>query len=206
MKKFKRFKIENLKEVSKNDSNKIIELILKENPSSILASLEKIFIREYLNEVAISKNSLLYVIRFENKIVGYAIIAKKIQVLISLFSNIKMKIIFSMLKRFQIYNLLNAIISYLNLDVMFVEKKFKRMIKLNYNLNLLAIEKKFQSKGLGTFFLKEIFKNIKDSKYVTVETVESAATRFYVLKHNFKLAGNKLRFPKKQSILYKKII
>ena len=77
MKKFKRFKIENLKEVSKNDSNKIIELILKENPSSILASLEKIFIREYLNEVAISKNSLLYVIRFENKIVGYAIIAKK---------------------------------------------------------------------------------------------------------------------------------
>ena len=153
-----------------------------------------------------SKNTLLYVIRFKNKIVGYAIIAKKIQMLISFFSNIKIKIIFSMIKRFQLYNLLNAIISYFKLDTIFVEKKFKKIIKLNYNLNLLAIEKKFQSKGLGTFFLKNIFKSIKKSKYITVETVDSAATRFYVLRHNFKLAGNKLRFPKKQSILYKKII
>lgn len=206
MKKFKKFKIENLKKVTKNDSNKIIELILKENPSSILASLEKIFVSKYLDKVAKSKNTLLYVIRFKNKIVGYAIIAKKIQMLISFFSNIKIKIIFSMIKRFQLYNLLNAIISYFKLDTIFVEKKFKKIIKLNYNLNLLAIEKKFQSKGLGTFFLKNIFKSIKKSKYITVETVDSAATRFYVLRHNFKLAGNKLRFPKKQSILYKKII
>ena len=206
MKKFKKFKIENLKKVTKNDSNKIIELILKENPSSILASLEKIFVSKYLDKVAKSKNTLLYVIRFKNTIVGYAIIAKKIQMLISFFSNIKIKIIFSMIKRFQLYNLLNAIISYFKLDTIFVEKKFKKIIKLNYNLNLLAIEKKFQSKGLGTFFLKNIFKSIKKSKYITVETVDSAATRFYVLRHNFKLAGNKLRFPKKQSILYKKII
>ncbi len=77
MKKFKKFKIENLKKVTKNDSNKIIELILKENPSSILASLEKIFVSKYLDKVAKSKNTLLYVIRFKNKIVGYAIIAKK---------------------------------------------------------------------------------------------------------------------------------
>ncbi len=206
MKKFKKFKIENLKKVTKNDSKKIIELILKENPSSILASLEKIFISEYLNKVAASKNALLYIIRFKDKIIGYAIIAKKIQVLISFFSNVKMKIIFNMIKRLELYNLLNAIISFFKLDIIFVQKKLKRIIKFNYNLNLLAIEKKFQSKGLGTFFLKNILKGIKNSKYITVETVDSAATRFYVLKHNFKLAGNKLRFPKKQSILYKKII
>ncbi len=206
MKKFKNFKIQKLKKVIKKDSNKIINLILKENPSSILASLEKNFINEYLNKIAKSKNALLYVIRCNNKIVGYAIIAKKMEALVSHFSNIKMKLIFSMIKRFQIYSLLNAIISYLKIDIIFLEKKFKRMIKLNYNLNLLAIDKKFQSKGLGTFFLKNIFKNIKKTKYVTVEAVESAATKFYVLKHNFKLAGNKLRLPKKQSILYKKII
>ena len=206
MKKFKNFKFHKLKKVIKKDSNKIINLILKENPSSILASLEKNFINEYLNKIAKSKNALLYVIRCNNKIVGYAIIAKKMEALVSHFSNIKMKLIFSMIKRFQIYSLLNAIISYLKIDIIFLEKKFKRMIKLNYNLNLLAIDKKFQSKGLGTFFLKNIFKNIKKTKYVTVEAVESAATKFYVLKHNFKLAGNKLRLPKKQSILYKKII
>ena len=206
MKKFKKFKIENLKKVTKNDSKKIIELILKENPSSILASLEKIFISEYLNKVAASKNALLYIIRFKDKIIGYAIIAKKIQVLISFFSNVKMKIIFNMIKRLELYNLLNAIISFFKLDIIFVQKKLKRITQFNYNLNLLAIEKKFQSKGLGTFFLKNILKGIKNSKYITVETVDSAATRFYVLKHNFKLAGNKLRFPKKQSILYKKII
>ncbi len=205
-KKFKKFKIENLKKITKNDSNKVIELILKENPSSILASLEKIFISEYLNKVATSKDALLYVIRFKDKIIGYAIIAKKIQVLISFFSNIKMKIIFNMIKRFELYTLLNVIISFFKLDIIFVKKKFKRIIKFNYNLNLLAIEKKFQSKGLGTFFLKKIFKSIKNSKYITVETVESAATRFYIEKHNFKLVGNKLRFPKKQSILFKKII
>ena len=206
MKKFKKFKIEKLKKVTKNDSNKIIEIILKENPSSILASLEKNFICEYLNKVARSKNALLYIIRFNKNIVGYAIIAKKIRILISYFSNIKMKIILSMIKRFQIYNLMNAIVSYFELDIMFLENKFKRIIRLNYNLNLLAIEKKFQSKGLGTFFLKSIFKDIKNSKYVTVETVDSEATKFYILKHNFKLVGNKLRFPKKQSILFKKII
>ena len=121
MKKFKKFKIENLKKVTKNDSNKIIELILKENPSSILASLEKIFVSKYLDKVAKSKNTLLYVIRFKNTIVGYAIIAKKIQMLISFFSNIKIKIIFSMIKRFQLYNLLNAIISYFKLDTIFVD-------------------------------------------------------------------------------------
>ena len=69
----------------------------------------------------------------------------------------------------------------------------------------MAVGKKFQSKGLGSYFLRKIFKNFEKSKYITVETIDEKATKFYQKKHNFKIIGKKLRFPENLKVLYKKI-
>ena len=74
-------------------------------------------------------------------------------------------------------------------------------------MNLFAVEKNYQSKGFGTFFLKEIFNKIKNkTKYMTVETIDFKATKFYKHKHMFKLIGKRIRFPNSQQVLLKRII
>ena len=68
----------------------------------------------------------------------------------------------------------------------------------------MAVGKKFQSKGLGSYFLRKIFKNFEKSKFRTYG-IDEKATKFYQKKHNFKIIGKKLRFPKNLKVLYKKI-
>ena len=205
MKKFQNFKIKELKKVSNQQFSEIIKLITNENPESILACLNKETIKDYLNKVAISKDVLIYVIQNKDKIIAYAIIAKNIEKLTSIFLDKKITILFSLIINFKFIKLINIILSYVKLDIIFLKKKYKNIIYLNYNLNLLAVGKKFQSKGLGSYFLRKIFKNFEKSKYITVETIDEKATKFYQKKHNFKIIGKKLRFPKNLKVLYKKI-
>ena len=205
MKKFQNFKIKELKKISNQQFSEIIKLITNENPESILACLNKETIKDYLNKVAISKDVLIYVIQNKDKIIAYAIIAKNIEKLTSIFLDKKITILFSLIINFKFIKLINIILSYVKLDIIFLKKKYKNIIYLNYNLNLLAVAKKFQSKGLGSYFLRKIFKNFEKSKYITVETIDEKATKFYQKKHNFKIIGKKLRFPKNLKVLYKKI-
>ena len=205
MKKFQNFKIKELKKISNQQFSEIIKLITNENPESILACLNKEIIKDYLNKVAISKDVLIYVIQNKDKIIAYAIIAKNIEKLTSIFLDKKITILFSLIINFKFIKLINIILSYVKLDIIFLKKKYKNIIYLNYNLNLLAVGKKFQSKGLGSYFLRKIFKNFEKSKYITVETIDEKATKFYQKKHNFKIIGKKLRFPKNLKVLYKKI-
>ena len=205
MKKFQNFKIKELKKISNQQFSEIIKLITNENPESILACLNKETIKDYLNKVAISKDVLIYVIQNKDKIIAYAIIAKNIEKLTSIFLDKKITILFSLIINFKFIKLINIILSYVKLDIIFLKKKYKNIIYLNYNLNLLAVGKKFQSKGLVSYFLRKIFKNFEKSKYITVETIDEKATKFYQKKHNFKIIGKKLRFPKNLKVLYKKI-
>ena len=205
MKKFQNFKIKELKKISNQQFSEIIKLITNENPESILACLNKETIKDYLNKVAISKDVLIYVIQNKDKIIAYAIIAKNIEKLTSIFLDKKITILFSLIINFKFIKLINIILSYVKLDIIFLKKEYKNIIYLNYNLNLLAVGKKFQSKGLGSYFLRKIFKNFEKSKYITVETIDEKATKFYQKKHNFKIIGKKLRFPKNLKVLYKKI-
>ena len=205
MKKFQNFKIKELKKISNQQFSEIIKLITNENLESILACLNKETIKDYLNKVAISKDVLIYVIQNKDKIIAYAIIAKNIEKLTSIFLDKKITILFSLIINFKFIKLINIILSYVKLDIIFLKKKYKNIIYLNYNLNLLAVGKKFQSKGLGSYFLRKIFKNFEKSKYITVETIDEKATKFYQKKHNFKIIGKKLRFPKNLKVLYKKI-
>ena len=205
MKNFNDLNIIELKKLSDKDYDDITKLILEENKSSILASLNKKIIKQYLNNIVSSDKVFLFVIKLTNKIIGYAIIAERTDNLISIFSNLKIKILFLLIFNFKIITLINLILGYLKIDILFLNKKNKKIIDENYNLNLLAIDKKFQSKGIGTIFLKSIFKKVK-TKYITCETIDDKATKFYQLRHEFKFMGAKLRIPKNQRILYKEII
>lgn len=204
MKNLKYFKITELKKIYNDDLNNIIQLINQENPKSLLASLNKNFVREYLRNVTSSESIFLYVLKFRKKIIGYSILTKKTKNLISVISNYKAKLLFFNLLNFQFITLINLSLIFFKLDTLFLKKKAKKIINQNYNLNLLAINKQFQSKGLGTFFLKKILKKVK-SKYVTVETIDAKATKFYEIKLKFQFLGSKIRIFKNQKILYKKI-
>ena len=123
--------------------------------------------------------------KLKSKIISYIIIIKELQKLNLILSNIKIKLFLTLFINLKFFTLLNILISFFKLDLIFLSKKNKFIIKNNYNLNLFAVEKKFQSKGFGTLFLKRVFKKIKNkTKYITVETIDFKATKFYKHKHS----------------------
>ncbi len=205
MKNIKNIKIQELKKIHDSDCKSIIKLIYQENPRSILASLNKNIVKQYLNKVTSSKSVLLFVLKLKKKIIGYAVIAKKTESLISIISMYKINILFLSIKNLRIFTLINLFLIFFKIDTFFLKNKTKKIIKQNYNLNLLAINKQYQSKGYGSYFLKKILKKVQ-SKFITVETIDDKAKKFYETKHEFKLLGVKLRIFKNQKILYKKII
>ncbi len=206
MKKFKNLQIIELNKIKKKDLQQIQKLIKSENPSSIIASFDYDLIQEYLKKIASSKDSLLYVMKLKDIIISYIIIIKKFKKLNFIFSDIKMKLIISLFLNLKLFTLLNLFLSFYELDIIFLSKTNKLILKDNFNLNLFAVEKNYQSKGFGTFFLKKIFNKIKNkTKYMTVETIDFKATKFYNHKHKFKLIGSRIRFPNNQQVMIKRI-
>ena len=199
------FKFFEMKEIKEDDYKQLINLILKENPEALLASLNFTNIKIYLQKVIESDNLSLFILKKKNTIVAYAVIAKKVSSLILIFSNMKLKIFLNLITKLKFIKIFNILLSYLRLDVIMITKEKKKIINTNYNLNLLAVKKNFQSKGIGTFFLKKIFKTIKNSKYITVESLDKRAYNFYCKKHKFLFLGEKYRILKNLKILVKKL-
>ena len=119
MKNLKYFKITELKKIYNDDLNNIIQLINQENPKSLLASLNKNFVREYLRNVTSSESIFLYVLKFRKKIIGYSILTKKTKNLISVISNYKAKLLFFNLLNFQFITLINLSLIFFKLDTLF---------------------------------------------------------------------------------------
>ena len=199
------FKFFEMKEIKEDDYKQLINLILKENPEALLASLSFTNIKIYLQKVIESDNLSLFVLKKKNTIVAYAVIAKKVSSLILIFSNMKLKIFLNLITKLKFIKIFNILLSYLRLDVIMITKEKKKIINRNYNLNLLAVKKNFQSKGIGTFFLKKVFKKIKNSKYITVEALDKRAYNFYCKKHKFLFFAEKYRIIKNLKILVKKL-
>ena len=68
----------------------------------------------------------------------------------------KMNIFLDLLMKFNFIKIINMFLSYFKLDTLFLSNRNKIIINKNYNLNLLAVKKNFQSKGIGSYF-KENF-------------------------------------------------
>ena len=182
------------------------KLIKEENPDSILASLNKNLIKKYLEISIKSDNLFFYICEYENKIIGYAILARQPLFLISEFKTIKYLIFFSLLLSFKLKTIINILLSMSKIDLFFINKENQDIINKTFNLNLLAIDRKFQSKGIGKIFVLNILEDIKKNnnlKIITVETFNKRAQSFYENKLNFHNIGKKLRFFK-NLIVYKK--
>ena len=101
---------------------------------------------------------------------------------------------------------MNILLSMTKIDLFFISKEKKNIIDKTFNLNLLAIDRKFQSKGIGKVFVSNILEDIKKNnnlETITVETFDKRAESFYKSKLNFYYIGKKLRFLK-NLIVYKK--
>jgi len=192
-------------QLSNKDILQIYYLLKGENPKSLLASLSFEIIKDYLNIVVKSKTITLFLAKKNTNIMVYGIVTKKINSLISKLNNIKYKLLFYLLKKLKIKILIILVISYLKIDNIFLSKKNIELIDTSANLTLLAVDKKYQSKGIGTYFLKKILKKTDSAKYITVEAINSRAYNFYTQKNNFIYVGKKIRLLYNLKVLVKKL-
>ena len=190
--------IKEIKNSLNSDSYFFLNTILKdENPDSILASLSKDLLKQYFEILIKSENVFLYFCEYKNEKVGYAIVSKKPSFLITEFKTLKYLILIDLILGFKLKAIINIFLSVSKIDLFLLSKYNKNIIDDNSNLNLLAIEKNYQSQGIGTEFILQILNNIKKNynfKVITVETLSKDAVSFYQKKLNFHYLGKKLRF------------
>lgn len=193
--------------ISTKDFEDIFYLIKKENTYTILSKLSKETIGDYLNIVVNSKKLLLISCKINNKIIGYALFAQNPEYLISEFKKIKFRILIDLIKNLRFVSILNIIISILGIDLIFLKKNDINLIRKNLNLNLLAINSKYQSKGIGAKFFKRSLKYIFNQHFkfnlLSCEAPNLRAMKFYLDKINFKFVGKKLRLFRYFYVLFK---
>ena len=196
------------KKITNNELNSIINLIKNENDYSILSKLSISLIKEYLRIAVNSKNIFLFILKEKNKIIGYSLFAKNADYLIKEFNQIKFKIFMDLLLRLKFFSLLNILFAITKFDLIIISRKKIDQNEKSLNLNLLAIDQRYQSQGLGNFFLqntiKIIDKNIFQFNFITCEAPTLRSLNFYLKKSNFKLVGKKIRISQNLFVLKKK--
>jgi hypothetical protein len=205
---YKFLKIYKKKNLTKKEFNVIRNIIKKVNPESVISNLNNELLFEYLKVITKSDKVNLFTCEFKKRIIGYLIISKKPKDLFKEFELLKKDLIFYFVKKGNFFLLLNLLIKFLKIDLIFISLNNKKIFESSINLNMIGIEKKFQSKGIGYFFLKKIISVInykKNYKYLSLETLNYRAENFYRKKFNFYSIGFKLRFFKNLKILIKKL-
>ena len=196
------------KKITNNELNSIINLIKNENVYSILSKLSISLIKKYLRIAVNSKNIFLFILKEKNKIIGYSLFAKNADYLIKEFNQIKFKIFMDLLLRLKFFSLLNILFAITKFDLIIISRKKIDQNEKSLNLNLLAIDQRYQSQGLGNFFLQNtietIYKKIFQFNFITCEAPTLRVLNFYLKKSNFKLVGKKIRIGQNLFVLKKK--
>ena len=169
----------------------VIEIIKNQNNESIISLLKRSTLKEFINKVLVSNNYDFFILE-NKKINGYIILKKptidstngvyKISYIVDLIVSLN----------FKVY--LNLIIKYFGLDKILFNSFQKKIYYNSINISYLGINKKLQSKGYGKKLLKFAIKKTKfKSKYITVETINSKASKFYLEKCKFRLLSKKFQ-------------
>ena len=106
--------------------------------------------------------------------------------------------------KLKVITLFNILLSVLKLDLILLKKNNVKKVNESLNLNLIAVTKKLQSKGIGSLFLKKIISKYKEDKkinYTICETYDHRALKFYIDKCGFKIIGKKIRIPRNLFVL-----
>lgn len=201
-----RVQIKEIKNDLSNSQFKFLSTILKkENHGSLLSFLSDNILKKYFEILIKSKNIFLFFCEIDNKDIGYMVVANSPNHLINDFKNLKFSIFFDLVLNFKIKVLLNILISFFKLDLIFLSNK-KDIIYNNPNLSLLAINAEFQSKGIGKIFIEKVLSeyNFKNRFHqITVETNNLRTENFYKYKVNFVYLGKKLRLFKNLKVFLK---
>ena len=204
---YENIKIQRRKEdLSTKELKEVLKLITEENSISILSSLDARVMTEFLKISLNSEKIHFYTCEVDQNIIGYAILAEKPKYLISEFSKIRFLILKNLIKKLKIKTLINLIFSFLGLDLILFSKKNRELMSKSLNLNMLAVKKEFQSKGVGSFFLKNLIYEVNkfnNFEILSVESFDERAVNFYKRNFNFKLVGKKIRLFKNLHILFK---
>ena len=201
-----RIQVKEIKNDLSNSQFKFLRDILKkENHESLLSFLSENILKRYFEILIKSKNISLFFCEIDNKDIGYMVIANSPNHLINDFKSLKFSIFFDLVLNFKIKVLLNILISFFKLDLIFLSNK-KDIIYKNPNLSLLAINAEFQSKGIGKIFIEKVLSeyNFKNRFHqITVETNNLRTENFYKDKVNFVYLGKKLRLFKNLKVFLK---
>jgi ribosomal protein S18 acetylase RimI-like enzyme len=201
-----RIQVKEIKNDLSNSQFKFLSTILKkENHESLLSFLSENILKKYFEILIKSKNISLFFCEIDNKDIGYMVIANSPNHLINDFKSLKFSIFFDLVLNFKIKVLLNILISFFKLDLIFLSNK-KDIIYNNLNLSLLAINAEFQSKGIGKIFIEKVLSeyNFKNRFHqITVETNNLRTENFYKDKVNFVYLGKKLRLFKNLKVFLK---
>ena len=194
------------RKIKNTEIKQLKKIIRSENNNSIISFLSSKNLTLFLEKISLSNKLDLFVIKKNNQIIGYSIIAKRKKYFKEVFKKIIFNFLLDLIFNLKLKALINSSFSYLNFDLLFLNENSRKLINDSVNLNMLAIHNDFQSKGIGKKFLKHIItKQKRVSKYITCETDNKRSESFYKTKLGFKKIGYLIRFPKLMSILMKKI-
>ncbi len=182
-----------------------IYLLDGEIQDSIFFNLSERLKYEYIKKFIVDKNLYLYGNFLKGELIGCALLAENPGEYLKSFKSLNYKIIFHLIKNLKFITLINIFFVYFKIDIFFLDSNKKIIINKNINLNLIAIKNSFQSKGLGSIFLKRIIDDFKNNKKnsITLEANNIKAISFYKKKMKFREIGYKIRLFKKQTILMK---
>ena len=194
------------RKIKNSEIKQLTKIIQSENNNSIISFLSSKNLTLFLEKIILSNKLDLFVVKKNDRIIGYAIIAKRKKYIKEIFKKIIFNFLIDLILNLKIKALINSSLSYLNFDLLLLNNNSRKLINNSVNLNMLAIHNDFQSKGIGNKFLKHIItKQKKDSNYITCETDNKRSENFYKSKLGFKKIGFLIRFPALMSILIKKI-
>jgi len=197
-----------LKNLNKKVLRSIYKIIINENHLAIISLLNFTSFQKLLLQIIKSKKIFLFVVKNKKKIIGYSIYSNNPNQIFKDAKNLKFIIIRNLLISFKFLTITNLIIKFFNIDKIFFSKNDNKLYKKTLNLSYLAIEKKYQSKGIGKYFVIETLKKLKkdyNKKIVTVDTKDPNTKNFYLNKCKFSLLGEKIELFKFTTVFFKKI-
>ena len=99
---------------------------------------------------------------------------------------------------FRILSLLNIALSVTKLDAVCISKEKKQAIMANPNLSYLAVDGRYQSQGIGKYFLMKSIDIMKEfypnKQFISVETDDPLTQNFYTNKCSFMPYAKRFRF------------
>lgn len=198
----------NLKNLNKKVLKSIYKIVINENHLAIISSLNFTSFEELLLQIIKSKKIFLFVIKKKKEIIGYSIFSSNPNQIFKDANSLKFIIIRNLFISFKFLTIVNLIIKFLNIDKIFFSKKDNKLYRETLNLSYLAIEKKYQSKGIGKYFVTQTLKKLKknyNKHLVTVDTKDPKTKNFYLNKCKFSLLGEKIELFKFTTVFLKKI-